>query len=172
MIKLFRSVFDTHRYLFADLDGTLIDTKSGKLFPKDKNDWVLKNDVIKAIKKYDPEYLFIASNQGGIEKGFVKLDDFIQKITSICKEIHSEIPGLVIAYRYCSSNDKNNYNRKPNPGMIEDLMDVYDCRKSQCLMIGDASGLSGQFSDSDKKCAENADIKYMDINEFVEKYGR
>lgn len=37
-------------------------------------------------------------------------------------------------------------------------------------MIGDASGKPRQFSDSDKKCAENAGIKYMDVDDFIEKY--
>lgn len=34
-------------------------------------------------------------------------------------------------------------------------------------MVGDASGLPGQFSDSDKVCAERAGIDYMDVNEFI-----
>lgn len=36
-------------------------------------------------------------------------------------------------------------------------------------MVGDASGLPGQFSDSDKVCAENAGIDYMDVIQFVGK---
>ena len=35
------------------------------------------------------------------------------------------------------------------------------------LMIGDASGKEGQFSDSDKKTAENFGIDYMDVDDFV-----
>ena len=38
--------------------------------------------------------------------------------------------------------------------------------KNEMLMIGDASGKSGQFSDSDKKTAENYGIDYMDIEDF------
>jgi hypothetical protein len=36
------------------------------------------------------------------------------------------------------------------------------------LMIGDASGKPGDFSDSDKMAAENAEIPYLDITEFLE----
>lgn len=36
-------------------------------------------------------------------------------------------------------------------------------------MVGDASGLPGQFSDSDKVCAENAGVDYMDVIQFVGK---
>ena len=39
-------------------------------------------------------------------------------------------------------------------------------KESECLMVGDASGLEGQHSDDDKRCAENAGIDYMDVTEF------
>lgn len=86
----------------------------------------------------------------------------------------------VSAY-YCDSNNKHNANRKPNTGMIKQYMDfvkymnddedeeekvVYDT----ILMIGDASGKEGQFSDSDKKTAENFGCEYMDVDDFVDKY--
>ena len=45
--------------------------------------------------------------------------------------------------------------------------DDFDYIKQKCLMIGDASGKEGQFSDSDKKTAENFDIDYMDVEDFV-----
>lgn len=39
-------------------------------------------------------------------------------------------------------------------------------------LIETASGLEGQFSDSDKKTAENFGIDYMDVSEFVNVYGK
>ena len=39
--------------------------------------------------------------------------------------------------------------------------------KSQSLMIGDASGKEGQFSNTDKKTAENFGIDYLDVDDFV-----
>lgn len=41
--------------------------------------------------------------------------------------------------------------------------------KGCSLMVGDASGLPGQFSDSDKVCAEKAGVEYMDVITFVGK---
>lgn len=38
------------------------------------------------------------------------------------------------------------------------------------MMIGDASGKEGQFSDSDKKTAGNFGCEYMDVDDFVYKY--
>ena len=34
-------------------------------------------------------------------------------------------------------------------------------------MIGEASGKEGDFSDSDKQCAENFGIEYIDIEDFL-----
>ena len=49
-----------------------------------------------------------------------------------------------------------------NRGIIENGIET-----DKMLMIGDASGKEGQFSDSDKKTAENFSIDYMDVEDFV-----
>ena len=46
--------------------------------------------------------------------------------------------------------------------------DDFEYIKSKSLMIGDASGKPGQFSDSDKKCAENFGIDYLDVEDFLQ----
>ena len=56
--------------------------------------------------------------------------------------------------------------------MLEELLDDYvghyfDFNKQVMLMIGDASGKKWQFSDSDKKTAENFGIDYMDVEDFI-----
>ena len=60
-----------YKVIFADLDGTLIDTILGNTFPKGIWDMRIKFDVLTAIKNYGFEILIIVSNQGGIEQGFV-----------------------------------------------------------------------------------------------------
>ena len=53
--------------------------------------------------------------------------------------------------------------------MYEDFFKLCGSRysKDECLMIGDASGKEGNFSDSDLKSAENFGIYYLDVNDFV-----
>ena len=160
-----------YKVIFADLDGTLIDTISGATFPKGIWDMRIKFDVLDKIKESSPEYLLIVSNQGGIEKGFVNERDFGVKIEYISRCI-KEYCCCEVHAMYCTSNDKNNIWRKPNDGMLEFLCaekigDDLDYIKTISLMIGDASGKEGQFSDSDKKCAENFGIDYMDVDDFV-----
>lgn len=78
-----------------------------------------------------------------------------------------------IYYMYCPSNNKKDIDRKPNTGMLDYFYTYHVQKKYQredCLMVGDASGLPGQFSDSDKKTAENFGIDYLDIDDFVKVY--
>ncbi len=56
-----------YKILFADLDGTLIKTKSRETFPKGIWDMEFRFEVLDAIKKMQPDYILIVSNQGGIE---------------------------------------------------------------------------------------------------------
>lgn len=168
-----------YKVLFCDLDGTLIDTVSGETFPKGVWDMKLKWEVLEAIKNLSPEYVFIVSNQGGIEKGFVNERNFQFKSEYIRRSI-CEFLGIDLShcdYQYCPDNDVNSY-RKPNIGMLTRLCEQYIQKKNpvpnicndDCLMIGDASGKEGQFSDSDKKTAENFGIDYMDVDDFLSEY--
>ena len=157
--------------LFCDLDGTLINTISGKTFPKGIWDMKIRFDVLDVIKALHPKYVFIVSNQGGIEKGYVDVRNFTVKVEYIIRAI-SEYCDCECYAKCCDINDKSYPYRKPNTGMLQYLLKRYigddcECVKQKSLMIGDASGKKGQFSDSDKKTAENFGIDYMDVEDFV-----
>ncbi len=160
------------KILFADLDGTLIDTISGNTFPKGIWDMRFKWDVIQAIKDYGFEILIIVSNQGGIEKGFVNERHFVKGKMNYIQFSLMEYLGIPVEHDYCKYNDKDNPYRKPNVGMLKHVcyknLPKHNiiASKDEMLMIGDASGKEGQFSDSDKKTAENFDIDYLDAEDF------
>lgn len=168
------------KLLITDLDGTLIETVSGDTFPKGIWDMKIKLYVFEAIKNYAPDDILIISNQGGIEKGFVDKEMFEYKFDYISSALE-DYTNISVYNFYYDNNDKDNINRKPNTGMIDQYMDyikfindnvdeenkiIYDT----IMMIGDASGKEGQFSDSDKKTAGNFGCEYMDVDDFVYKY--
>lgn len=173
------------RLLFFDFDGTLVETKSGNTFPTDLTDMVLKMDVLNRIVdlvvENDVKAIGICSNQGGVELGYVDFTAIHAKILyvgacidDLVKHRRETKKGVFYNLSICPHNDKSNSNRKPNPGMLEQMVfwfknAGYDFDKSQMLMVGDASGFEGQFSDSDLKCAENFGIDYMDVVDFVGK---
>jgi DNA 3'-phosphatase len=167
-----------YKVLFIDMDGTLIQTKSGKTFPEGIWDMEFKFDVLNAIKNLSPEYICVVSNQGGIEKGYVEYMHVVSKMSYVCGVIsdYCKIDYSNTSYKFCMINKKEHPWRKPNAGMLEDYLKnnfngfgLPNLSKDEILMVGDASGLPGQFSDSDKKCAENFGIDYLDINDFCAK---
>lgn len=160
-----------YKILFADLDGTLITTASGKTFPEGIWDMKLRFDVLDVIKKLSPEFVCIVTNQGGIARGYGTGQLFDIKVLYIQACIQ-EYCGVTARYAYCSSMSKQDPRRKPNPGMLEELLSgpitgQSLAEKEECLMIGDASGKSGQWSDTDKRTAENFGIDYLDVEDFV-----
>ena len=166
-----------YKYLFCDLDGTLIKTASGKTFAEDATDFRIRKDVLDKIRELnhenDLEFIAIVTNQGGIPQ-YISTFDFVAKLKAIETFIRQYIVSPLVMSYYCASLDASDENRKPNTGML--VKASRDCTtilgqskfdKEKALMIGDASGKPGQFSDSDKKTAENFGIDYMDVEDFV-----
>lgn len=157
--------------IFSDLDGTLINTISGETFPKGIWDMQIRFEVLDKIKEIKPKYLLIVSNQGGIESGLVNAKKFETKLFYIIEAIGNYCNCECYAM-YCDTNNESDPYRKPNTKMLKTLLEDYvgydfECFKHEILMIGDASGKEGQFSDGDKKTAENFGIDYMDVDDFV-----
>lgn len=171
--------FETKKVLFIDLDSTLIKTISGKTFPEDISDFRIQLPVLDKIIEKLPnlDSFFIVTNQSGIGH-FVTEDDFIAKLKSIdtfCNNYLRKGYGFIESdYRYCSApKSSNSPYRKPNIGMLSELLGYYGIAYNKhnldfMIMIGDASGKPGDFSDSDKKCAENFGIDYIDVRDFLE----
>jgi DNA 3'-phosphatase len=162
--------------LFIDLDGTLIKTVSGKTFPEDCTDFRIRKEVLDKITKVFTklEVIGIVTNQGGIPE-YVSIHDFWAKFQSIMQFLRAYFVGKQqdgipdVDGWYCTSTDKDDPLRKPNVGMLERILADFPNKpsKEKMVMIGDASGKPGQFSDSDKKCAENFGIDYIDVEDFI-----
>ena len=87
-----------YKVIFADLDGTLIDTISGDTFPKGIWDMRIRFEVLDKIKEIKPKYLLIVSNQGGIESGFVSEYDFRIKSEYFQEQFMSIVDVNVMLY--------------------------------------------------------------------------
>lgn len=171
----------TKRIIFIDLDGTLIRTISGGPFAKCIVDmqpvWKTWNLLKKWAEEVQGEkYLFIVSNQGGIEKGITR-DLFMRSkfdfiVSGLREYMRAGQMDVTIDSRYCPSNDVNNPNRKPNIGMFSDLIKSYNLgnvEKETMIMIGDACPKvmnPMSFSSSDFDAANNFNIDYLDITQI------
>ena len=167
--------FETKKVLFIDLDSTLIKTISGKTFPEDITDFRIQLPVLDKIIEKLPNLkrFFIVTNQGGLKSDDAKWN-FKAKLYAIEDICESYLGNNLNNFygsdsMYCSSMDKTDPCRKPNTAMLESLFEEWKVEsKDECIMIGDASGKPGDFSDSDKKCAENFGIDYIDVRDFLE----
>ena len=146
-----------------DLDDTLINTKSGKKLAKEMTDWKLMNDKVKPklqelVKKgYS---IIIFTNQKGVGKSG-KFSDFEDKIKAIKDELGINLTAYVSL--------KDDYNRKPFPGMFEYHTSQHPVDKTHSFYVGDAYSDVEAFSDSDYKFALNNKIPfYIADNYFNE----
>lgn len=171
------------KIVFIDLDGTLIDTHSGETFPKGVWDMNIKWDAWKALKSFvkdnNTDFVFIVTNQGGIESGYVNKNHWLDKFRYVQSALQEYLDqdnniDVEVLVEYCTSNDEKDPRRKPNTEMLRHCLAVNNgwnnltnVPKSEMIMIGDASGKENQFSDSDKKTAENFEIDYMDIDDII-----
>ncbi len=148
-----------------DLDGTLIKTKSGLVFPKDKNDWIIWHPAVKTIMttlSKDPDTLIVIfSNQKGLGKPkFVSVEDFQDKIHNIRKFL-----GFNFIFIAALEDD---INRKPRIGMFNYLIkkEKINVDIKNSFYVGDFAGRSTDKGDTDYKLAYNLKFKFYTPEQF------
>ena len=152
------------KIVFLDLDNTLITTKTGRTFPINHNDWKPIPKTLKFIKnkKSQGYKIILVTNQGGISKGFLTLENFNTKLKDIQDVIGFKFDKIFIALSMDSD-----YRKPKTYKLLEDLKKldwIPDLTKS--IMIGDAGGEPSDFSDSDKVFAENLGITFIHVDEI------
>ncbi|XP_031760697.1 bifunctional polynucleotide phosphatase/kinase isoform X2 [Xenopus tropicalis] len=157
-----------------DIDGTIITTKSGRVFPVNADDWkILYPEVPRKLKELlanGYKVIFI-TNQMGISRGKLKPEVFKAKVEAILD--HLGIPVQVFV-----ATGMGIY-RKPVTGMWDHLCnkanDGIEVKKEDCLYVGDAAGRPANwapdrkkkdFSCSDRLFALNIGIKFFTPEEF------
>jgi bifunctional polynucleotide phosphatase/kinase len=164
-----------------DLDGTIIDTKSGCKFPRNGQDWKFKYPtVVKNLieyHKHDFAIVFI-TNQKPLGKSNDKLMEFVDKINDIIKLI-----GVPVSYFISIGSDRF---RKPMTGLFELMKDKLFTHDQKSFLkleysfyCGDAAGrpkmwaykkigntktqykISKDFSDSDEAFASNCGLPFI-----------
>lgn len=169
------------KILLMDLDDTLITTRSRNVFPEGLWDIEFKMSTLVKIRDMVEmgklEHFGIITNQGGVESGYVAMNDIMSKVEFCAHAVNDFCKGKLksLINEVSFTNDPEYVFRKPNEGMaISYWRDLYKVAgigekyaRENSVYVGDASGLPGDFSDSDKKFAENAGIDYMDVKDFV-----
>ncbi|KAG8433960.1 hypothetical protein GDO86_012353 [Hymenochirus boettgeri] len=157
-----------------DIDGTIITTKSGKVFAINADDWkILYPEVPKKLKALlaDGYKVIFFTNQMGISRGKLRPEVFKAKVEAILD--HLGIPVQVFV-----ATGEGIY-RKPVMGMwnhlCEKANDGIKVNKEDCLYVGDAAGRPANwapdrkkkdFSCSDRLFALNIGLQFFTPEEF------
>ncbi|KAI5954098.1 pnk1 [Candida margitis] len=170
-----------------DLDGTLIDTKSGAKFSRGPGDWKWwgKSPTMtpQTVAKYFNlgHLIVIFTNQGAVvaNKDSKSYSNLRAKLNLIYNELAKYKVESIYVYASpkkpskgsTSTEEQHKLTRKPAIGIWQDLESVL-AEKGKVIdyensfYVGDAAGRKQDFSDSDFKFAENAKISFKTPEEF------
>ncbi|XP_068785355.1 bifunctional polynucleotide phosphatase/kinase [Struthio camelus] len=162
-----------------DLDGTLIGTKSGKVFPTGPEDWrILYPEIPKKLKQLhsDGYKIVVFTNQLGLARGRLRPADFQAKVEAVGQRLGVPLQVLV-------ATGPGIY-RKPVLGMWEHLCEQANeglaVSVEKSFYVGDAAGRppnwapgrkKKDFSCSDRLFALNAGLRFHTPEEFFLGWG-
>lgn len=133
-----------------DMDGTLIKTLSGKVFPTGIDDWKLAFGTVTTMLKLkyaDGFKIVILTNQAGVTSGKTKVPDIKKKIENIIKALGIPVQAFIATGDNCF--------RKPLTGMWQALCDHKNedvtVDINQSYFVGDAAGRPGNKAMKTKK---------------------
>lgn len=161
---------DAKRLYIFDKDGTIcksvVEPKSGKSHAPNTLEtqeyWEDVSLVIAQLKS-EGHKIAVASNQGGVAFGIFSADEAELLVQAAAEYVSAD------AYKVCFYHpkgrvepwNKEHYTRKPQPGMLVELMTEFSMSPSNTIMVGDWT--------SDKEAAEAAGCEFIWAHEFFER---
>ncbi len=125
-----------HKAIFLDRDDTII---QDHIYLNNPKDIVYLDGVFEALKKLqDADYLLlIATNQSGVAKGLVQVEN-LNKIHQCIQKKMLTFGITIQAFYYAPfDNDRPHAMRKPEPGMLLQGLKEFNIDPSRSWMIGD-----------------------------------
>uniref|UniRef100_A0A1B6DS87 PNK FHA domain-containing protein n=1 Tax=Clastoptera arizonana TaxID=38151 RepID=A0A1B6DS87_9HEMI len=150
-----------------DLDGTLIKTKSGNVFPKDKHDWQISFPQVKPKLSgliADGYKIVIFTNQGGIGRGNTKQSDFQEKVSKIAEELNVPIQVFIAVtnkYRKPAPGMWNVLNEEKNTGVNINIKESFYVGDGAGRVVNWAPGKKKDFSCADRLFALNLNLTFF-----------
>lgn len=156
-----------------DMDGTLIKTKSGKVYPVDTKDWQLAfPQVPKKLKEQNDKgfKIVLLSNQAPIGNGRVKIEDFKKKIESIIEKINVPIQAFIATgkgiYRKPATGMWKVLSDQKNDSIKIDMHESFYCGDAAGRIANWAPGKKKDHSMADKLLAENLGLNFFTPEQF------
>lgn len=131
------------KFIFIDRDGVINRDPGGWTkygYVTDKKDFHFIPGTLKALKilKEKGMKVVVASNQGGVNKGFYTQEE-LSKVNEFMLEKIRKAGGAIEEVSYCIHKDEDNCDcRKPKSGMLEKAVKKYGIDPRAAYFIGDA----------------------------------
>jgi D,D-heptose 1,7-bisphosphate phosphatase len=150
-----------NKAVFFDRDG-IVNLKLENDYVKNIDEFIFNEDFFETfiIVKSMGFLAFLITNQQGIGKGLYTETD-LQEIHTFMQNKLAERTNFTFDEISFAPNlaKENNYRRKPNPGMITEILQKYSISSGNAIMIGD--------SYSDILAAKNAEIRSIQISKYI-----
>lgn len=128
---------DTNWALFLDRDG-VINHEKFEEYILHKGEFRFLDGVLDAMKIVSEKFghIILVTNQRGVGKGLMTEND-LRGIHGYMQHAIESVGGRIDGIYYCTSAEKTNFNRKPNPGMaLQAKKDFPTIDFSKSIMIG------------------------------------
>lgn len=130
---------EQYKYLFLDRDG-VINIERPDDYVKNISEFVFTENALSAIKTLSEkfEYIFIITNQRGVGRNIMSIDDLNQIHNYMLSEITTS-GGRITNIYFCSDLKPESINRKPNIGMAFQAQRDYPFTDfSKSIMVGNS----------------------------------
>ncbi len=129
------------KLIIFDVDGTLVETKSGATFRKTADDWQWLPGRIERLHQLDAQDIFLAlaTNQAGVAFGYLDYHEMRQELRIMADEGRIGFIGICFTHPQAKIEEyrKDSDRRKPGPGMLLDAMGALKIGPIHTLMVGD-----------------------------------
>lgn len=151
-----------YKLVIFDVDGTLVETKSGATFRKSEDDWQLlpgRLERCQQMREQDIK-LACATNQGGVAFGYLNREKMMIELMSLAIEL--DLSGNQVCFTHPTASiekyRQDDYNRKPKPGMLFMAMAFHQVMPADTLYVGDRP--------EDEQAAKNAGVAFQWASSF------
>lgn len=151
--------------IIFDKDGTLVQNPAPGRPANTLDEQVLFPDVVaKCIQlRGEGHTLAIATNQGGVAFGHFDHHTAVSLLKSVAETIGADLYAICATHPRATVKraKRDSRFRKPNPGMLQYLMDALGFLPDETLYVGDM--------ESDRQTAQAAGVKFAWAWEFFDR---
>jgi D-glycero-D-manno-heptose 1,7-bisphosphate phosphatase len=152
-------ILESYRLVVFDADDTLRQTiVPGKPCPHGPEEWVLKPGVRELL--HDVPWgaatgprVGLASNQDQVAYGFLSFEMAHRLLRDLAVAATGSMPGEVALQLCPHAHDAGCECRKPQPGMLLNIMEHYGVGPEDTLFVGNA--------EADREAAARAGVRFM-----------